>query len=445
MQVAVDGRGQRLRAARDTRALTQRTDRERPFGIGDHPQFGLRLGVVEQHLGIADQRNAVDVLRTAVVLRLVERVLDHLVTRERKVFDVGDGRLAVPQEIAAAHSLLQAQVAPLHLLGEGFHGVVGGGGEGRAVLLEVGVDERADEAPAQSVRAGVEPPVLLAEDTGFPVGADGEDHLLRQRRLAVKQIAIGALLARGGVERAAAVVDHQLGGLGGLAVQLLGGYLKPREVVVTAVSRFEEADARLERGGGPARERRAAGRRGGLDVLVGEIEVGDQVADDHVAAVAVLVHHVVLVGLDVVGEPGNFAVSGQLVVVEPRTEPTGDAQVVVARLGFDGAVFRVVAAVDEVVHVLERAPAPAGRRLGVVGPQLDEGVGVADGPHVAHLVLHEAVLERRQGLVKRIGVEFETRFRSEDHRLVGFHLHVLRQVARRGERNAAHEQTPYIG
>ena len=79
------------------------------------------------------------------------------------------------------------------------------------------------------------------------------------------------------------------------------------------------------------------------------------------------------------------------------------------------------------------------------GPPLDEGVGVADGPHVAHLVLHEAVLERRQGLVKRIGVEFETRFRSEDHRLVGFHLHVLRQVARRGERNAAHEQTPYIG
>ena len=30
----------------------------------------------------------------------------------------------------AAHGLLQAQVAPLHLLGEGFHGVVGGGGEG---------------------------------------------------------------------------------------------------------------------------------------------------------------------------------------------------------------------------------------------------------------------------------------------------------------------------
>jgi len=180
-------------------------------------------------------------------------------------------------------------------------------------------------------------------------------------------------------------------------------------------------------------------------MLVGKIEVGDQVADDHVAAVAVLVHHVVLVGLDVVGEPGHFAVGGQLVVVEPRTEPARDAEVVVARLGVDGAVFRVVAAVDEVVHVLERAPAPAGRGLGVVGPLLDEGVGVADGSHVAHLVLHEAVLERRQGFVKRIGVELETRFRSENHRLVGFHLHVLRQVARCGERNTAHEQTPDIG
>ena len=58
--------------------------------------------------------------------------------------------------------------------------------KGRAVLLEVGVDERADEAPAQSVRAGVEPPVLLAEDAGFLVGADGEDHLLRQRRFVVE-------------------------------------------------------------------------------------------------------------------------------------------------------------------------------------------------------------------------------------------------------------------
>ena len=110
-------------------------------------QLGLRLGVVQQHLGIADQRNAVDVLRTAVVLRLVERVLDHLVTRERKVFDVGDCRLAVPQEIAPAHGLLQTQVTPLHLLSKRFHGIVGGVGERRTVQLEVGVDERADKAP----------------------------------------------------------------------------------------------------------------------------------------------------------------------------------------------------------------------------------------------------------------------------------------------------------
>ena len=102
------------------------------------------------------------------------------------------------------------------------------------------------------------------------------------------------------------------------------------------------------------------------------------------------------------GEPGNFAVGGQLVVVEPRTEPAGDAQVVVARLGFDGAVFRVVAAVDEVVHVLERAPAPAGRRLGVVGPCLMKVSVLLTAPTSTHLVLHEAVLERRQGLVKRI-------------------------------------------
>ena len=212
--------------------------------------------------------------------------------------------------------------------------------------------------------------------------------------------------------------------------------------MVTAVSRFEEADARLERGSSPACERRTSGRRGGLDMLVSEIEIGDQIADDHVATVAILVHHVVLVGLDVVGEPGHFAIGGQLIVVKPRTEPAGDAEVVVARIVVDGAVFRVVAAVDEIVDIFQSAPAPTGRSLGVVGSLLDESVGIADGSHIAHLVLHETVFECRKSLVKRIGVEFETRFRSEDHRFVGFHLHVLRQVARCGKRNAAHEHTP---
>lgn len=96
--------------------LRQRTDRKRPFGIGQHrsTQFGLRLGIVQKHLGaLADRGMPGDVLRTAVVLRLVERVLDHLVTRERKVFDVGDGGLAVPQETAPADGLVfEAQVAP---------------------------------------------------------------------------------------------------------------------------------------------------------------------------------------------------------------------------------------------------------------------------------------------------------------------------------------------
>lgn len=57
------------------------------------------------------------------------------------------------------------------------------------------------------------------------------------------------------------------------------GVIEPREVVVTAVSRFEEADARLDA---------AAAQRVSVELpvdevawmLVGEIEVGDQVADD---------------------------------------------------------------------------------------------------------------------------------------------------------------------
>lgn len=38
------------------------------------------------------------------------------------------------------------------------------------------------------------------------------------------------------------------------------------------------------------------------------------------------------------GSSGHFAVGGRFVVIEPRAEPAGDAEVVVARLGVDGGI-----------------------------------------------------------------------------------------------------------
>ena len=65
-------------------------------------------------------------------------------------------------------------------------------------------------------------------------------------------------------------------------------------------------------------------------MFVSKIEIFDHILDNDVPAVTLFIHDIVLVRLDFTAKPGNFAILGQLVIIKPGAEPTGDTQVIIA-------------------------------------------------------------------------------------------------------------------
>ena len=105
------GVGLREREIRDTGPLAQRIDRQFYVVLGQRSQFGFRLGIVEKHLGGAEQRQ---VVRRSVVRIVLGRlqVFHQLVTGHRRGEVRGRfGRIVHTLVTGCADRLSEAAVA----------------------------------------------------------------------------------------------------------------------------------------------------------------------------------------------------------------------------------------------------------------------------------------------------------------------------------------------
>ena len=127
--------------------------------------------------------------------------------------------------------------------------------------------------------------------------------------------------------------------------------------MVLAPGCFIQASPALEGIGGILGNARIALGLGSPDMLRRKVKVFDDMSDDYVTGIPVLVHFVKLVILETVIEPRHAAVFEELVKIEIRPEPAGEAFIMVfvsLRHGADVAVE----AVDKIVDRTEVAPAP---------------------------------------------------------------------------------------
>ena len=349
-------------------------------------QLGLRLGVVQQHLGIAEDRQRIPArgLRQHVVGIVVDRPLDRMVARAGHLpvgriepFAAADLHLVGRADDRLRH----AGVTAVELADEVDGLVTVDVGERRAPGREVGVHELLGHGDLGTVGRRIVVPAGLVERRELLAVLTAEDHLLREQPGAGEERAVGGLhIARD--ERIGSLVHDLLGGGSGLAQEFVVGVILglPRFVgrrlarVVLAEGAFIEADARLEGQCHPLVDERRAFREFGVGEAVGacEGEVFQHFVHDVLAAVSGFHHRFLVAGRDREVVPGHGAEGLHLVVVEPGAPETGDALVVVVDL-VAHTPLALVHIVEHVVHAAKVRPVALGPSGLVVGRDVAVG------------------------------------------------------------------------
>ena len=258
-----------------------------------------------------------------------------------------------------------------------------------AVRAEVGKDEGSRQAAAIAVGGGIIVPVGIAGHKVFQRSLHPEDDLVGQYFLGVKDTSVGAERGVAGevgvvadlrVELERSIFDNLGGGIGGLLVKGFCGPSVALFLMIFPPGGLEEAGAAFQRIGGIFGDACIADGSGGADVLCGEVQVLDDVADNYVTGIPVLVHLVHFRAVQAVVEPGDPSVLLELVKIEPGPEPAGNALVVVFVQLRDRAVI-TMDAVDEKIDGTQVAPTPGRFRFRTVSCGI-EGIDALGGGDV---------------------------------------------------------------
>ena len=365
--------------ALDAGALAQRTDRGVPHRVVKLSQLGLGLGVVEQHLGVADDRQGVVGDLCRLVVLVVDVVLDDLVAGQRdgEVRGRGCGRASYELLVTRGDdALAEPVVAVLDLGGELFaRGLVA-----RTVEVEVGPYEVLVERPALPVAARRVAPRQFVVGRHANAHLAGPDHLRVVHLLLREEAAVlGPDVGRVVHDRVDAGIHQFAGGVGCGAQEAVGGLtvlpgFAGRGVygVVFAVGSLEQADARLVGQGDVAVDAcRVDPAARVVAVRAGEVEILEHALHDVFAAVARLVEGDHVLGVDRGVVPGHCAEEFHLLEVLPGAPEAGRS--LIMGVGLLGKSAGFVHVCQEVVDVVDRLPVadrPAGLQVG--GPR---GVG----------------------------------------------------------------------
>ena len=163
-------------------------------------------------------------------------------------------------------------------------------------------------------------------------------------------------------------------------------------------------------------------------MFVGKIKVLNHISDDNIPAVTFFIHDIILIGLNFIGKPRNFSVLSQLIIIEPGTEPTGDAQIIITGSRIHRALFRMTT-INKIVDVPQGSPRPAGSCFRIVRVLLNKDIGLPDSGNITHFVLLITCGKGRQRPIEGIGIKAQSGLTAENHCFISFHLHRLRQIA----------------
>ena len=422
LQVFVDLRGT---GSVDAGTFAQRFDRLVPDRVVELAQLGFRLGVVEQYLGVAQDRQAVPADARRFVGVVVDVELDDLIARVA-YREVGGEELRGASDQFAVFGrddrLLQAVVAVFELLGVGRRLVVGPVGETAAVAVQIGVDEVGVERPALAHRPRGEVPRHVVPDVLLVVVFARPHHLLfehggRREERTVLRGHVGRRVD----ERVDARLHQLFAGIGRLAQPfvVLVVFGIPRlarrriDAVVFAVGSLEEADARLDGQCDVAVDLLVVDPcLRGVAVFAGVVEVFEHALHDVFAAVAGLVEVFLAVGADDVVVPGHSAEGLHQFEIVP-CPPEARRTLVVGEGRFAHAL-RFVHPFEEGVDVVDEVPcavAPTALQRGVPDGLVEVARRLFHLDDVAVAVAARDVARtRRVGVQEAVGVFFQRSF-----------------------------------